>query len=118
MSIRDRVETELRQALKAQDARRLSCLRMLKSRLVEREVELRGERGPDCRLTDDEAQAVIASYAKQRRESIESYRRGGREDLAREEEAELELVARPSSSRSSRPRSRKPARAGPRTSGG
>jgi uncharacterized protein YqeY len=93
MSIRERVETDLRQALKAKDARRLSCLRMLKSRFVEREVELRVERGPDCRLNDDEAQAVIASYAKQRRESIESYRRGGRADLAREEEAELEIVA-------------------------
>jgi uncharacterized protein YqeY len=93
MSIRDRVETDLRQALKAKQARRLSCLRMLKSRFVEREVELRAERGPDCRLTDDEAQAVVASYAKQRRESIDSYRRGGREEAAREEEAELEIVA-------------------------
>lgn len=92
MTIKERLDADLREALKARQARRVDCVRMLKAKILEREVELRAERGLDCKLADDEAQAVIAAYAKQRRDSIESFRQGGREDLASKEEAELEIV--------------------------
>lgn len=92
MSIRERLETDLKQAMKSRDAARTSCLRMIKAKMLEREVALRGERGLDYRLDDEEALAVIAGYAKQRRDSIESYRQGGRDDLVAAERAELGIV--------------------------
>ena len=79
-------------ALKAREAGKVSCLRMLKSKLQEREVALRSKHGKDYRITDEEAQTVIATYAKQRRDSIAGYRQGGREDLVVQEQAELEIV--------------------------
>lgn len=92
MGVKDRLDTEMKEALRAKDAERLSCIRMLRSQLLTREVALRAERGRDYLLTDDEALAVIQSYAKQRRDSIDSYRQGGREDLAASEERELSIV--------------------------
>lgn len=92
MSIRQRLEDDLKNAMKQGDRRRVSCIRMLRSGLLEREVALRAEHGTSYRIADDEALAVISAYAKQRRDSIESYRRGGREDLASGEQAELDIV--------------------------
>jgi uncharacterized protein YqeY len=90
--IRDRLEADLKAAMRERDTQRTDCIRMLKSKLLEREVELRAKAGRDHRVTDEEALAVLSTYAKQRRDSIESYRAGGREDLAAAEEAELALV--------------------------
>jgi uncharacterized protein YqeY len=92
MTIKDRLEADMKEAMRAKDSLRLGVIRMLRSKLLEREVELRGERGRDWRIDDAEALPVIASYAKQRRDSIEGYRQGGRNDLAAGEEAELAIV--------------------------
>jgi len=92
VTIKERLDADLKEAMRAKQAARVDCLRMLKARILDKEVELRAARGRDCKLEDDEAQAVISAYAKQRRDSIESFRRGGREDLAVKEEAELEIV--------------------------
>jgi uncharacterized protein YqeY len=92
MSLRQRLMDDMKTAMKQGDKRRVGCLRMLRSRLLEREVALRPEKGPDYEIEDPEATAVIATYAKQRRESIESYRAGGRPDLADNEEAELQII--------------------------
>ena len=92
MSIKQRLNADMKQAMKDRERRTLTCIRMLKSKLLEREVALRGKHGTDYEITDDEALDVIATYAKQRRDSISSYREGGREDLASEEEAELAIV--------------------------
>lgn len=93
MTIKQRLESDLKSALKARQTERVACLRMLRSKILEREVELRGDRGRDHQLEDGEALQVIAAYAKQRRDSIESFRRAGREELAVREEAELEIVS-------------------------
>jgi len=93
VTIKERLDADLKDALKARQARRVDCLRMLKAKILEGEVELRAERGRDYKLTDEEAQAVISTYAKQRRDSIEGFRQGGREDLVAKEEAELEIVS-------------------------
>ena len=92
MAIRERIVADLTAAMKAKDTRRLGVVRMLKSRIMEAEVEQRGRRGLDYVLDDQECLAVIASYAKQRRDSIEAYRNGGKEDLAAKEEAELAII--------------------------
>jgi uncharacterized protein YqeY len=94
MSIKKRLDGDMQKAMKAREQARVSCIRMLKSKLLEREVALRGKHGLDYEITDEEALAVIASYAKQRKDSIESFRRGGRDDLVAAEEAELEIVGR------------------------
>jgi len=92
MSIKHRLQADLKEALKARDTLRVACLRMLKSKVLEREVALRADRGKDYELEDEETMAVIAAYGKQRRDSIESFRQAGRDDLAGKEEAELAIV--------------------------
>ena len=92
MSIRERIVADLTAAMKAKDAARLGVIRMLKSRIMEAEVEQRGRKGPEYVLEDQECLAVIATYAKQRRDSIEAYRKGGNEELAKKEEAELAII--------------------------
>jgi uncharacterized protein YqeY len=92
MTLKDRIVADLTAAMKAKDADRLAVLRMLKAKMMEAEVAQREKKGLGYVLEDPEAQAVIAAYGKQRRDSIDAYRQGGREDLAAKEEAELALI--------------------------
>ncbi|HXV75708.1 MAG TPA: GatB/YqeY domain-containing protein [Candidatus Polarisedimenticolaceae bacterium] len=92
MSIKNRLTEDAKQALKAGDKTRVACLRMLRAKILEREVALRPKKGTTYELDDDEALQVLTSYAKQRQESIDSYHQGGREDLVAREQAELEIV--------------------------
>lgn len=92
MTLKQRIEAELKDAMRAKDQLRVSTLRMLRAKILEQEVALRARRGREYQLDDTEVLEVLSSYAKQRRQSIESYRRGGREDLARREEEELAIV--------------------------
>ncbi len=91
-SIKKRLDADMKDAMKQRARQRLGCIRMLKSKLLEREVALRSKHGTDYLITDEEALSVISTYAKQRRDSIESYRQGGRDDLVAAEEAELAIV--------------------------
>ena len=92
MSLKQKIEDDLKTALKAGDKLRLSCLRMVKSKLQEKQVALRGKEGPEAKLSESDVTNVVSAYAKQRRDSIESYEQGGREDLAANERAELEIL--------------------------
>ncbi len=92
MTIKEKVVADMTAAMKAKDAARLSVMRMLKSKMMEAEVELRSKKGLDYQLEDQEALAVISAYAKQRRDSIDAYRQGGRAELAAKEEAELAII--------------------------
>ena len=93
MSLKQRIEDDLKTALKAGEKQRLSCLRMVKAKVQEKQVELRGKQGPEAKLSDHDVTNVVSAYAKQRRDSIESYEQAGREDLAANERAELEILA-------------------------
>ncbi len=86
MPIVEIVEKDLVAALKAQDALKLSVLRMMKAALMNKKVEL------GKAVDDPEALAVLRTLAKQRRESVEAFRKGGRDDLADKEEAEIKIV--------------------------
>ncbi len=92
MSISEQFAEQIKAAMKGGDKLRLGVLRMVRSRMQEAEVAARAKKGRDYTLDDDAAVQVIAAYAKQRRDSIDSYRKGGREDLAAQEEAELAVL--------------------------
>ena len=86
MSIVEQVEKDLPAAMKAQEALKLSVLRMMKAALKNKQVELGKP------LDDAQAVAVLRTLVKQRHESVEQFRKGGRNDLADKEEAEIKIV--------------------------
>jgi uncharacterized protein len=86
MKISERFDSDLKVAMKARDELRLRVLRMLKSDLRYRQIEVGHE------LSDDEAIAILSTAAKKRREAAEEYDRGGRQDLSDSERAELEVI--------------------------
>jgi len=92
MGLKERIADDLKTAMKGGDKLRTGVIRMVRSRLQEAEVARRGKEGRDYVLTDEETTAVVSAYGKQRRDSIDSYRDGGREDLAVKEEAELAIL--------------------------
>ena len=73
-------------AMRAQDAPRLSTLRMVKAAMMNRQIEKGGE------LTDEEMMKLLGSLLKQRRDSVEQYERGGRAELAAKERAEIAVI--------------------------
>ena len=83
MGLMDRIGQDIAAAMRAKDQPRLSPLRMAKAALMNREVE-KGRA-----LEEAEAEQVIASLIKQRRDSIEQFTKGGRDDLAARETAEI-----------------------------
>ena len=87
MKTLERLDSDLKDAMKARDELRVMVLRTLKSDLKYKKIELGHE------LSDDEAVGVLSSAAKKRRESIEEYRQGNRQDLADKEKAELEIIS-------------------------
>lgn len=84
--ILQRVEHEITEAMKARQADRLSALRMMKTALHNRQIEDREK------FTDAEAIKTLQTLAKQRRESADAFRAGGREEMAVKEEAELAII--------------------------
>jgi len=86
VSLLDEVTTAIADAMRKRDAVRLGALRMLKAALMNREVE-RGRA-----LDDTEAAQVVASLVKQRKESIEQFTKGGRQDLVDKETAEIRVL--------------------------
>lgn len=81
-----RVEAEITAAMKAKQADRLSALRMMKTALANRQIENRES------FTDADAIKTLQTLAKQRRESADAFRAGGREAMAVKEEAELLVI--------------------------
>jgi uncharacterized protein YqeY len=86
MDLKARLHQDLRAALKAGRKTETSTIRLLLSAIKTREVEKRGE------LTEPEILQVIVKEGNQRREAIEQFRHGGREDLALKEETELRVL--------------------------
>ena len=86
MTFADDVNRALTGAMKSKDQPRLSTLRMLKAALMNREIE-RGRA-----LDDNESLQVVSALVKQRRDSIEQFLKGGRQDLADKEGAEIVIL--------------------------
>ena len=86
MAIVEQVEKDLVAAMKAKEALRLSVLRMAKAALMNKKIELGKP------LEDPETLAVLRTLIKQRRDSVEQFRKGKRDDLADKEEAEIKII--------------------------
>ncbi|MGM0578605.1 MAG: GatB/YqeY domain-containing protein [Myxococcota bacterium] len=86
MALRDTLQEDMKAAMKARDRDRLGTIRMLLSEVKNAAID----KGRD--LSEDEEISLLATQAKRRRESIESYEKGGRDDLAAKEQAELDVI--------------------------
>ena len=86
MALKEQLDADLKAAMRDKDALKLSVVRMLKSAVKYREIELMKP------LDDAGVLAVIGSEIKRRRDSVEQYRAGNRQDLAEKEEAEIRIL--------------------------
>ncbi len=86
MSIKERLQQDLKESLKKKDTIRLNTIRSIINAIKNKEIDLRKE------VTEEEIYAILNSLAKQRRESIEQYEKGGRQDLVDQEKRELEII--------------------------
>jgi len=86
VTLKERIDQDLKTAMREKDVVRLSVVRLLKSAIKYREIELAKA------LDDGEIEGVIASEVKRRRDSVEQYRAGNRQDLVDREEAEIRIL--------------------------
>jgi len=86
MGLNDQIQKDMVEAMRSRDELRLSTLRMVKSAIKNKEID---KRAP---LDDKEAQQVLSTLIKQRRDSIEQFQKGGRQELADKEAAEIKLI--------------------------
>src|SRR6266436_6366604 len=89
MTLSQRIDSDLKKAMRAKDTAKLSVLRMLKSALKYAAI---AKSGAEAELNDAEAAQVIRKQAKQREDSIESFEKGGRAELAQKEKEELSIL--------------------------
>lgn len=90
MAMRDALQEEIKSAMKAKDAPRLSGLRLIMGAIKDREIALRGENAPE--MTEADITAILGRMVKQRQESVRMYLEGGRQDLAEKERAEVKVI--------------------------
>ncbi len=86
MSLKNRIQEEVKNAMRARDKDRLAVLRLVSAAIKQREVDERIE------LDDEQVLLVLDKMVKQRRESLEQYEKAAREDLAAQEKMELEVI--------------------------
>src|SRR5947199_7767754 len=86
MTIQEKLQTQMADAMRNKEPLRLSVLRMMKTAVKNKEVE---KMKP---LDENEVIAVLNTLVKQRRDSIDQFRKGGREELAQKEEAEIGII--------------------------
>lgn len=86
MSLKLRIEEDLKKAVLQKEALRVSCLRLVKAAIKNKEIDKRGE------LDEDQLIGILQTLAKQRKESIELFGKGGRQDLVDQETKELAII--------------------------
>jgi uncharacterized protein YqeY len=89
--LRDEINNAMKQALKAQDKRRVSTLRMVSAAIKDRDIEARG--AGKGQATEDELLGLLQKMIKQRQESLDIYQKAGRTDLATQEREEIEIIS-------------------------
>jgi uncharacterized protein len=91
MTLRERFASELKEAMRSRDQKRLGTLRLVLAALKERDIANRSESSRDL-ISDDEILSLLAKMVKQREESAAAYDGGGRPELAGAERAEIEII--------------------------
>jgi uncharacterized protein YqeY len=86
MSLKEEISSQMKEAMKAKDQAKVECLRMAMAAIKNREIEIKGD------VDDAECIKLLTKLAKQRNESIEMYKKGGREELADKEAGELAII--------------------------
>ena len=86
MTLKEQISSDMTAAMKAGNKARTSALRMVKAAMQNREIEKGGA------LDDEELMKLLRSLVKQRRDSIEAYDKGNRQDLVAKEKAEIEVI--------------------------
>jgi uncharacterized protein YqeY len=86
MSLQDKIQSDIAEAMRSKDSLKLGVLRMMKSAVMNKKVEKMKE------LDESEVLAVFNTLVKQRKDSIDQFRKGGREELAQKEEAEIKVI--------------------------
>ena len=92
MSLRERLQIALKDAMKAKEAERLSTLRLINAAIKDREIAGRGGEGGDQEVGDPEILAIMGKMVKQRQESARAYEEGGRLELAEKELNEVRVI--------------------------
>ena len=91
MSLRDRISSDLKTAMKAKDSVKLATLRLINAAIKDREIAARGD-GTSGELSDGDLVAVLTRMVKQRRDSARAYEEAARLDLAEKEIAEIAVI--------------------------
>ena len=91
MTLRDRLQTALKEAMRAREADRLSTLRLINAAIKDREIANRGD-GTDAEVSDTDILAILGRMVKQRQESARAFEDGGRMELALKELAEVQVI--------------------------
>lgn len=86
MSIKEKLAEDMKVAMKAKEAEKLSTIRMVSSVIKNKEIEKRGE------LSDGDIESILSTEIKKRRESSEMYKKGGRDELAQKEDREVAIL--------------------------
>ena len=91
MSLRDRLQTALKDAMRAKEVERLSTLRLINAAIKDREIASRGE-GGEVEVGEADIMAIMGKMVKQRHESARAYEEGGRVELAEKELNEIRVI--------------------------
>ncbi|MEF3046151.1 GatB/YqeY domain-containing protein [Pseudotabrizicola sp. L79] len=91
MSLRERLQTSLKEAMKAKQADRLSTLRLINAAIKDREIAARGD-GAEQEVGEADIMAILGKMVKQRQESARAYEEGGRLELAEKELGEVKVI--------------------------
>lgn len=91
MTLRDQLQTALKEAMKAKEAERLSTLRLINAAIKDREIAARGE-GEGAVIEDTDILAILGRMVKQRQESARAFEEGGRLELAEKELNEIKVI--------------------------
>ena len=91
MGLRDELNNAVKEAMKARDQKRLSCLRLVQSSLKDRDIANRTEEGREL-ISDDEILSLLAKLIKSREDSVALYEQGGRPELAQAERDEIAVI--------------------------
>jgi uncharacterized protein YqeY len=90
MTLQEKIDSDLKEAMRAKEAERLSVLRMVKSAIMNAAIEKHGAGG---KLADSDTIAVLRKQVKQRHDSVAGFEKGGRPELAEKERREIEVLS-------------------------